>query len=540
MCDSAVAKVTVGSVIVASDDALPPVVGGGNTPSVLTNDTLNGTLVTPATVTLTPGIAPNPGVKMNPDGTVTVDPKTPPGAYSYPYTICSKVDPTVCDPAIAIVNVGSVVNAVDDAFGTVAPGASTTTVLTNDTLNGNPTTPTTVTVTPGTSPNVGLVMNADGTITIAATTPPGVYGFPYSICSKVDPTVCDAAIATMKVASVVKTVDDSLPVLPDASTVSVLVNDTLNGTPVSLTTVTLIAGTSPSPNLVMDPDGTIAIAANTPPGVYSYPYTICSKVDPTVCSTAIAKVTVGAVIKAVDDPFGTLKPGTVTGSVLNGDTVNGLPATLTNVTLTPGPSPDPGLVMNGDGTITVGSTPPGTYIFPYTICAVSITAGASHLVEALAAVAEVDPEGCSTGTATLTVSPIIDATPNLFATRRNPSGPTKTPSVLENDSLNGLPVSLDNVVLSAGVSPLKGITMNADGTITVDKTVPAGEYHYPYTICSVADPTICKTTEAVLTVQTNRLPTTGSNPHTVLYLAVGFVLAGSAFGLFGRRRRARR
>jgi large repetitive protein len=109
--------------------------------------------------------------------------------------------------------------------------------------------------------------------------------------------------------------------------------------------------------------------------------------------------------------------------------------------------------------------------------------------------------------------------------------------VLENDSLNGLPVSLDNVVLTAGASPAKGITMNADGTITVDKTVLAGEYHYPYTICSITDPTICKTTEAVLTVQTNRLPTTGSNPHTVLYLAGGFLLAGAAFGLLARRRR---
>ena len=48
-----------------------------------------------------------PGVKLNPDGTVTVDAGTPPGTYTLPYTICDKENPDNCDDAVIVIRVGA-------------------------------------------------------------------------------------------------------------------------------------------------------------------------------------------------------------------------------------------------------------------------------------------------------------------------------------------------------------------------------------------------------------------------------------------------
>ncbi|MEJ2791765.1 MULTISPECIES: isopeptide-forming domain-containing fimbrial protein, partial [unclassified Pseudoxanthomonas] len=121
------------SVIDAVDDTSPSISGstGGTTPSVLVNDTLNSQPVDPSDVTLTPGTSPNPGLTMNPDGTITVAPGTPAGTYTYPYQICEVLNPTNCDSANAtvVVEVPSQTlvkaltgNADGDASGTVSVG----------------------------------------------------------------------------------------------------------------------------------------------------------------------------------------------------------------------------------------------------------------------------------------------------------------------------------------------------------------------------------------------------------------------------------
>ena len=207
----AIATVTVvvaAGIIVAGDDdySSTPIngVGGGNTPSVLDNDTLNGVPVTLATVTLAPGTSPNPGLSMNLDGTISIAPGTVAGTYVYQYTICEVLNPDNCDTAIATVVVSAaVIDAVDDTFPSVNGdnGGSTTTVLVNDTLNGVPVTLTTVTLTPGASPNPGLSMNPDGTISIAPGTAAGTYIYPYTICEVLNPGNCDTATATVVLVS---------------------------------------------------------------------------------------------------------------------------------------------------------------------------------------------------------------------------------------------------------------------------------------------------------------------------------------------------
>ena len=196
--------VVTAPVIDAVNDSFPPTDGfdGGTTPSVLVNDTLNGVPVVPADITLTPGTSPNPGLVMNPDGTITIAPGTPAGTYTYPYTICEITNPSNCDSAVATVVVTApVIVATDDTFGPVngGDGGTTPSVLGNDSVNGGTVVPSTVTLTPGTSPNPGLVMNPDGTITIAPGTPTGTYLYPYQICDIANPGNCASAVATIRI-----------------------------------------------------------------------------------------------------------------------------------------------------------------------------------------------------------------------------------------------------------------------------------------------------------------------------------------------------
>jgi hypothetical protein len=89
--------------------------------------------------------------------------------------------------------------------------------------------------------------------------------------------------------------------------------------------------------ILVDADGNVTIAANTPTGPYTVTYTICESdtttgvnVSPSNCATATLTVNVVGKIIANDDTLGTpaapLASGTtpVAGSVI-GNTVNRLP-----------------------------------------------------------------------------------------------------------------------------------------------------------------------------------------------------------------------
>ncbi|MGJ1478012.1 beta strand repeat-containing protein, partial [Sphingobacterium spiritivorum] len=177
-------------------------------------------------------------------------------------------------------------------------GGSTTSVLDNDQLNGQPVVPAEVKLTPGTSPNKGITMNPDGTITVSPETPAGIYEYPYTICELLNPANCSDAKATVVVeAAVIKANNDTPPAIngkDGGSTTSVLDNDQLNGKPVVPAEVKLTPGTSPNKGITMNPDGTITVSPETPAGIYEYPYTICELLNPANCSDAKATVVVEA------------------------------------------------------------------------------------------------------------------------------------------------------------------------------------------------------------------------------------------------------
>ena len=510
-CSTASTTITVNPPAIVAGNDTPPAVGGGNggtTPSVLDNDTLNGQPVSPTTVTLTPGTSPNAGLKMNPDGTVTVAPNTPAGTYTYPYTICDKVNLSNCSTASTTITVNPpAIVASNDTPPAInsGNGGTTPSVLINDTLNGQPVSTTTVTLTPGTSPNAGLKMNSDGTVTVAPNTPAGTYTYPYTICDKVNPNNCSTASTTITInPPAIVAGNDTPPAVGGGNggtTPSVLDNDTLNGQPVSPTTVTLTPGTSPQTGISMNPDGTVTIAPNTPAGTYTYPYTICDKVNPNNCSTATTTITVNppAIVATNDTPpaIGGGNGGK-TPSVLDNDTLNGQPVSTTTVTLTPGTSPNAGLKMNPDGTVTVApNTPAGTYTYPYTICD------------------KVNPNNCSTSSTTITVNPPAIAATNDTPPAVGGGNGGKTPSVLDNDTLNGQPVTPTTVTLTLGTSPQAGISMNPDGTVTVAPNTPAGTYTYPYTICDKVNPNNCSTASTTITVNPPAIVASNDTPPAI-------------------------
>ncbi|WP_165402914.1 Ig-like domain-containing protein [Pseudoxanthomonas winnipegensis] len=386
-CDTAVKVIVVQAGIDAVDDAAETLTSAGGTTAtpVTSNDTVNnapavlGTggnaTITGSTLSGTPAAG---GITLDPaTGRVTVAQGTTPGSYTLTYTLCINppTTPATCDTATKVIVVQAAVDAVDDTMPAIGSGSGGTTpsVLVNDTLAGQPVSLNTVTLTPGASPQAGLTMNADGTITVAPGTPAATYAYPYTICAKNNANNCDSAVATVVVAPPIVANDDRFPAINEAgTTTTVLSNDTLGGQPVSTSTVSLTPGTSPNAGIAMNADGTITVSRGTPAGSYGYPYTICERAHPTNCDPAVATVVVTVTpIVPVDDhpPTVDSSAGATLPSVLGNDTVGGSGATMTNVVLTPGTSPQPGLVMRADGTITVAAgTPAATYAYPYTIC----------------------------------------------------------------------------------------------------------------------------------------------------------------------------
>ncbi|MBL8263722.1 MAG: DUF11 domain-containing protein, partial [Xanthomonadaceae bacterium] len=444
---------------------------------------------------------------------VTVAPGTPAGTYVVTYEICEILNPSNCDTATATITVGAaVIDAVDDDFsGTPVNGASggtTASVLVNDTLNGGAVTAGAggnVTLIPGAAPTPAagsITMNADGTITIAAGTTAGVYTYPYQICEQLNPTNCDTATATIVVgAAVIDAVDDAGNVANGATggsaVANVLVNDTLNGAPATLATVTLAQLATTHPNVTLNPaTGEVTVAPNTPAGTYIVTYEICEILNPTNCDTAQVTVTVGAApIDAVDDAFGPVSGATGNanaGNAYANDTLNGVAVNVADITgtvVTPatpiGGGPVP-VLDPATGVVSVpAGTPAGTYTIEYRICE------------------NLNPTNCDTAFITVTVAAApIDAVDDNFGAVNGVTGGTTT-SVLVNDTLNGAPVNPADVTLTPGTAPTPvsgSITMNPDGTITIAPNTEAGTYTYPYTICEVLNPTNCDTAIATVVV----------------------------------------
>ncbi|MBE7686328.1 hypothetical protein F7647_09730, partial [Tenacibaculum piscium] len=235
--------------------------------------------------------------KITISGTPTVS-----GTFNYEIDLTGACKPLKATGTIIVKNA---LLADNETLGTAsAPLASGTTdvsageVLTGDTLNGVQVTTANTDVTPITTGNI--LIDADGNVTIAANTPTGSYPVTYTICeSGVNPANCTTATVTVEVVGELLADNETLGTASaplasgttDVSAGEVLTGDTLNG--VQVTTANTDVTPITTGNILIDADGNVTIAANTPTGSYPVTYTICeSGVNPANCTTATVTVEV--------------------------------------------------------------------------------------------------------------------------------------------------------------------------------------------------------------------------------------------------------
>jgi uncharacterized protein with beta-barrel porin domain len=500
---TATATAALATIDAVDDSVSTPAITPVST-TVVSNDTATGGAINADSVSLTLGAANGTASVSEIGGVVTYTPNPGfAGIDTYTYRVClAAPNATVCDTAVVTINVIPTITAVNDPpLGTIpATGGTTiTSVYANDTTNGLP-------VVIGTNARFdsagGTLSTSFNSTTGLFTLPalaPGGYSYSYTICTLPDtvPETCSTSSGTLFVTAIptITAVNDTFAAIPSTggATPSVIANDTTNGVAASLgTNVSLTPGASPNAGLAMNVDGAITVVEGTAAGTYVYPYTICTipATVPETCSTANATVVVGAVvptINAVDDSGLTTQAATsLITDVLDNDGFTGGaidPASVTVLILSPDFSTS---VNTSTGAITF--TPAlgfvGTNTYQYRVCLQAPNAGI-----------------CDTAVVTITVIPTITAVNDSFAAIPSTGG--ATPSVIANDTTNGVAASLGtNVSLTPGASPNAGLAMNVDGAITVVEGTPAGTYVYPYTICTIPAtvPETCSTANATVTV----------------------------------------
>ncbi|MEG3790167.1 Ig-like domain-containing protein [Lysobacter sp. CCNWLW3] len=306
-CDTAIVTVTVNAApIDAIDDTVATPVNGSTGASgvinVLGNDTLNGSTLNPADVSLTP-VTSGP-LTVNANGTVDVAPNTPAGTYTVTYRICEVLNPSNCDTAVVTVTVvAPAIAAIDDLVGggngiTPQNTPLVTNVLGNDTLNGAPIDPALVNITIASNPANGtVVVNSNGTVTY--TPNPNFSGndsYTYTICEKLNPANCATATVSVLVQpNLVVATDDVVTTNQQTPVaISVLGNDTVTSAPLDPASVSVtVAPTNGAVNCAA------GVCTYTPnqffAGTDSFSYRVCDTSVPTpVCDTAVVTITVNA------------------------------------------------------------------------------------------------------------------------------------------------------------------------------------------------------------------------------------------------------
>ena len=297
--------------------------------------------------------------------------------------------------------------------------------------------------------------------------------------------------------------DDTFGVVYGASDVTagnILLNDTLNGSPATLTTVTITQLSTTNAGVSIS--GTnVVVAGGTARGTYTLTYKICSIANSTLCATGT--VTINTAL--ITDPKGFTAycwnnyVGNILGTNSGGpvDTLNGIPAILETYTTQPGnvvhPAdvamtfstnyPEITITSNGDIFLLNPFPSQNNFTLTYELCEIA------------------HPTNCSTGYITIFINPpFIYAGEDDFSS--NPIDNTLGGSpgnVLNNDFSDCLgPLNQFNVNVYANNIPA-GITLFPDGMLYVAPGTAPGTYVIDYTVCEISF-SICSSTTAFVTV----------------------------------------
>ncbi|WP_309640460.1 T9SS type A sorting domain-containing protein [Flavobacterium sp.] len=177
----------------------------------------------------------------------------------------------------------------DSVYTLGAPGN----ILWNDTLNGQSVTGSDVIIS-YTSTDPNFTIDVNGLISYPGISS-GVLIVTYQICEATNPGNCYSANVYFYAAGNINALDDAFPGIYSAfgsNTASVLLNDSINGIPVTPTDVLVSLVSTTSANLFLNSSGTITVAPGTPAGTYTLTYQICEVLSFINCDVAVATVQV--------------------------------------------------------------------------------------------------------------------------------------------------------------------------------------------------------------------------------------------------------
>ena len=437
-------------------------------------------------------------------GKVKIAAGAPAGTYTLKYTIKPKGQATpVSTPATVTVVVKNKVEVTDDEISGTPSDSDTPNEIGNVTdnikINGQKPNPSDVTIQvvrpadpkrPGAS--VPTIDTTTGKITVGKDVPKGDYTIRVKVCDKDTPATCVEKDYKIRVRP-----NQSLQAIDDEYTLgftmrtsvttggSVLDNDKLaDKTKLSTDDVTVDRTLRKAPLVVdndlviMNEDGYITVKPGLPEGTYTYYYTIRTKDN---SQTAEAKVVIHiSKYVAADDTITIERPskeGEETPSetsVLDNDRFNG-------------EKPEPGAVditlisvsESADGKIELDTTtgkikvkpgaPIGEHTLKYRVCPKGSTTG------------------CQEGEAKVTVQPNLTLKELTLDKPINSAvSETHTDSVLNGSTLDGQPISPSDVTMEIVNGGIDGVTINADGQITIPKGAPSGTYTIEYKVKSNA------------------------------------------------------
>jgi hypothetical protein len=455
--------------------------------TVLTNDRIGSTVATTANATITL-VAPLAiaGLSVNGSGQIVVPPASP-NNYVINYQLCNAAAPTVCASATLNLTVAAPVLVANTDSVTLPPTGGIANVLGNDTIDGVAATSANVATTiQNNGGMVGLSVNGTGAIVVPANTV-GAYPVAYRICSVAVPASCANGTANITISLGISASPDVASVPNTGGDVVVLANDLVSGVPATVQNVSLtITNANGLGGLTVTGIGRIRVPPNNVPGTYVVGYRICSIATPAACSTSTATIVV-AVPNLVALPETVALPNTGGRvAVLDNDSYNGVPATLSNVSIAiTSAGTLTGLTIDATGAILVPSATAGSYSVGYRICALAPSTSI-----------------CANAVATLVVSP-----PSLSLATDKLAVPDTggVLRVLANDLVAGVAATATNSIVSVtNNGGLTGLSVNTNGELVVP-VVEGGTYTVTYRVCARTAPTTCAESTAVVTVSVTTL-----------------------------------
>lgn len=179
-------------------------------------------------------------------------------------------------------------------------------------------------------------------------------------------------------------------------------------------------------------------------------------------------------------------------NVLGNDTLNGITATLSDVTITQISATNSNVSLQADGSVVVNAgTPVGNYEIYYQICAIA------------------NPNNCDTALVYVTVNPVPLIVNNDSATISTGliAPQIVLENVLSNDTLGGIPITISDVSIEQVSSTYFSIDMSNGNLMLVNSPVPPGTYALYYYICQVGTPNNCEVASITVTVVNSLLTT---------------------------------